>query len=255
MSAHSRPRMTLGASLKLYLGIDDSVAWVRALAETARSHAAVRSGEIRLFVLPSLPALERVVAAIGDAPIAVGAQDLFWEDRGSYTGAVSGQDLSELGCRYVEIGHAERRQIFGEDDLTIRRKFAAAVRNGITPVLCIGESDRQDPRTAAAVCIEQLDSAMSGCDAVRELVVAYEPEWAIGRAEPASADHVVAVVGRVKEHLEHRGLGDAAVIYGGSAKPGLLSALGATVDGLFLGRFAHDPEAFARIIDEAAGIR
>lgn len=252
--AERRP-VTLGASHKLYLDVDDSVAWARAVAEMASNHPAVVSGDVRLFVLPTLPALERVVEAIGDAPIAVGAQDLFWEDRGAYTGGVSGVDLARLGCTYVEVGHAERRHVFGEDDVTTRRKFAAAVRNGLVPVLCVGEEEYQDPAAAAAVCIAQIGSATADVDDLPELVLAYEPEWAIGKPEPASVDHVVAVIKGVRAHLDSRGLHRSAVIYGGSAKPGLLSALGNSLDGLFLGRFVHDPAAFATIVDEAARMR
>lgn len=250
-----RPPVTLGASLKLYMDVDESVAWAAAIAEQARHHPAVISGEVRLFLLPSLPALDRVVEAVGDAPVAVGAQDLFWEDRGSYTGGVSGADLARAGCTLVEVGHAERRQIFGEDDATIRRKFTAAVRNDLIPVLCVGEKDEQDADAAASVCLTQLESASADVEHIPTFILAYEPEWAIGKSEPASVDHVVAVTERLRKHLDACGLEDSAVIYGGSAKPGLLSALGNAVDGLFLGRFVHDPSAFASIIDEAARVR
>lgn len=255
MTNPDQPSVTLGASLKLYLDIHESVAWAAALAETARAHPAVVSGEVRLFVLPSLPAITSVIAAIGDAPIAVGAQDLFWEDRGAYTGGVSGADLAQLGCTYVEVGHVERRRFFGEDDLAIRRKVTAAVRNGLIPVLCVGEDHRQDADAAASACIAQFESATADAEGVFELVLAYEPEWAIGRSEPAPADHVIAVIALLRSHLERSGYSRSTVIYGGSAKPGLLSLLGSSVDGLFLGRFAHSPAAFASIIDEAATIR
>lgn len=247
--------ITLGASLKLYMGIEESAAWAASLAVVARQHDEVLSGRVRLFILPSLPALGRVAEAISGSPIELGAQDLFWEDRGPFTGGVSGSDLASLGCRYVEIGHSERRRVFGESAMTIRRKFAAAVRNELIPVLCVGEERLQDPNDAAAACIEQFESATADCDVSGGLVVAYEPEWAIGADEPASADHVVAVIERLRRHLISRALTDSPVIYGGSAKPGLLSTLGSQVDGLFLGRFAHDSDSFIRIIDEAAGIR
>lgn len=245
----------LGASLKLYLDIDTTVAWARSLAEIVRTHPAVLSGDVSLFILPSLPALDRVIDAVAGAPIAVGAQDLFWEDRGAYTGAVSGTDLTRLGCRYVEVGHAERWHVFAEDDIVIRRKFAAAVRNGLTPVLCVGEEVRLDAHRAAETCVAQIESATADAGDISDLVVAYEPEWAIGQTEPASPDHVTEVVARLRSHLARRGLEGAAVIYGGSAKPGLLSTLGSGVDGLFLGRFAHEPQAFANIIDEAVKVR
>lgn len=240
----------------MYLDVDASISWARQIAGMVSAHAAVTGGAVEVFVLPSLPALPGVIAAIGDAPIAVGAQDLFWADRGAYTGGVSGADLKQLGCRYVEVGHAERRQVFDEDAETGRLKFAAAVRNRLAPVLCVGEADERGVDAAAQTCIAQLEHALSGVGTeIDDLVVAYEPEWAIGRAEPAGAEHVAAVARRLRAHLDARtGIRTSSVIYGGSAKPGLLSALNDSVDGLFLGRFAHDPSSFAQILDEAAAV-
>lgn len=252
-----RSPVLLGVSLKLYLDIDTSVAWAERIAAVAARSPEVRSGAVQVFVLPSLPALPGVIAAIGDAPVDVGGQDLFWQDRGPYTGGVSGADLKRLGCRYVEVGHAERRQVFGEDAATTRLKLAAAVRNGLTPVLCVGESEDRGAEAAAAVCISQLDQALSAVPGggIGDLVVAYEPEWAIGRAEPAPSAHVAAVGRRLREHLDARGdVRAGSVIYGGSAKPGLISTLGGTIDGLFLGRFAHDPDSFAQILEEATAV-
>ncbi|WP_404437898.1 triose-phosphate isomerase [Microbacterium aerolatum] len=253
----ARNPVLLGVSLKLYLDIDESVTWAREIAAIAGAHPSVASGAIRVFVLPSLPALPGVIEAIGGAPVAVGAQDLFWADRGAYTGAVSGADLRRLGCRYVEVGHAERRQVFGEDAGTTRRKFTAALRNDLTPVLCVGERDEQTPDAAAELCIAQLEDALPavGEERIRDLVVAYEPEWAIGRDEPADAGHVAFVTRRLRRHLDGRpNIGSSAVIYGGSAKPGVIGALGDAVDGLFLGRFAHDPDSFELILQEAAAV-
>lgn len=253
-----RPPITLGVSLKLYLDVDSTVAWASAIADLVRTHPAVVDGKARVFVMPSVPALSQVSEAIGDAPMALGAQDLFWEDRGAFTGAVSGADLVGLGCEYVEVGHVERREIFGEGEDVTRRKFAAATRNGLTPVLCVGESHASDVDDAVKTCIAQFESALAGIEegTLPRLVVAYEPEWAIGAVEPAPPEHVVAVVDRLRARIAQTpGLIDGVVIYGGSAKPGLLSKIGDCVDGLFLGRFAHDPAAFARILDEVAVIK
>ena len=254
-----RPPIILGVSLKLYLNIGQSVEWARAAGEIAAAHPAVTGGAVQLFVLPSLPALAGVREALGDAPVAVGAQDLFWEDRGAYTGAVSGSHLREAGCRYVEVGHAERRNVFGEAGDVIRRKFTAAVRNSLTPVLCVGERQKQTPDAAASACVAQLESALNGVEDRPEgtdVIVAYEPEWAIGQTSPATPEHVATTVAALRERLARESwLGPTAVIYGGSAKPGLLSTLGSNVDGLFLGRFAHDPSALKSIIDEAAVLR
>ena len=248
--------MTLGVSLKAYLGVRESAEWAAAIAAHASAHPAVRSGAVEAFVLPALPALAAVSAALAGSPVAYGAQDLFWEDRGAFTGAVSGADLAELGCRYVEIGHAERRSVFGEGEDVARRKLAAAVRNGLTPVVCVGERSRQSAWRAAEVCAAELEHVLAEAEGVGDVVVAYEPEWAIGQADPAPPGHVVDVVRAVRRRAADLPIaGRLTVIYGGSARPGLLGTMAEGVDGLFLGRFAHDPAAFAVMLDEAAAIR
>lgn len=248
----------LGVSLKLYMDVPRTLDWARALATIARERAAVRDGRVRLFVLPSLPAIPGVVEALRGSRVEVGAQDLHWADRGAFTGAVSGADLVWSGCGLVEVGHAERRLLFGEDEGIVRSKVAAAVRNGLTPVLCVGETERLPAAEATRVCIRQVTSALEGLDDVgpTAIVVAYEPVWAIGRPEPAAAAHVLALVGALRDYLSNESrILVASVIYGGSARRGQLRDLGAGVDGLFLGRSAHDPEDLALIIDEAAGPR
>ncbi|UUT36019.1 triose-phosphate isomerase family protein [Microbacterium elymi] len=243
-------------SLKLYLDIPATVRWAHEVAAIARRQASVRSGAVTLIALPSLPALEATRAALEGSGVQVGGQDLFWEDRGAYTGAVSGADLRQAGCRYVEVGHAERRSVFGEDDGVVRRKLAAAVRNGLVPILCVGEQTPDED--AAAACVGQLFSALAGIPdgtVVDELIVAYEPVWAIGAQEPAPAAAVTAVAVAVRAALaDDPRVAAASVLYGGSAGPGLLGTLGAAVDGLFLGRFAHDPAQFERVVEEAAAL-
>ena len=244
--------MQIGVSFKMYLDRRRTRQWCAAAAEIANRHPAVRSGDIELIVFPTLPAMELCMAACADAPVAFGAQDLFWEDRGAYTGAISGADLADMGCTYAEIGHAERRRVFGEDDATIAKKVAAAVRNGLIPWLCIGEPESGTAADAIDFCNRQLDASLAELDGPTPMVIAYEPVWAIGQAKAASAGHVAEVARGIKAGLaEHSGQMDVPVVYGGSAAPGTLGELGTAVDGLFLGRFAHDTAAFEAILDEA----
>lgn len=245
---------TIGISLKMYFSHDRTLRWCEEIAEIARRHPAVRAGVAELFVLPSFTALSPVVEHCRDSPVAVGAQDLFWEDAGAFTGEVSGSVLRELGCRYVEVGHAERRRLFGEDDRTVAAKTAAALRNGLIPVLCLGEEQARGVDDAVRACREQLDSALRTAreaGVLGPVTVAYEPQWAIGAAEPADPEFIGAVCGELREALAaDPASAGSGVIYGGSAKPGLLSALGDSADGLFLGRFAHESAALAQILDE-----
>jgi triosephosphate isomerase len=249
----SKPAL-LGVSLKLYFGHTETLEWCTEVARMARHHQGLQDGDVKLFVLPSFQALVPAGEILADTPVLVGAQNLHWQDRGAYTGEVSGLALSEAGCRYVEVGHAERRRHFGEDDSVVTAKTAAALRNGLIPVICVGEVERGSAADAAAVCVDQLRSALAetgGSDV--PVVVAYEPVWAIGAEHPAAPKHIGAVCTVLREWLggQNRFL-DWSVIYGGSAGPGLLTELGPDVDGLFLGRFAHNVDALSDIIREAA---
>ncbi|MFJ4225238.1 triose-phosphate isomerase family protein [Microbacterium sp. NPDC089695] len=246
----------LGVSLKLYLDVERTRVWAEAVADIARHSIAIRSGAVRLFVLPSLPSLATVQQALIGTPVDVGAQDLHGDDRGAFTGAVSGADLKAIGCRYVEVGHAERKNLFGETTPVVHAKLRAALRNDLIPVFCVGERVEVGPDAAAASCVRQLEDALAAVAEElpgRELVVAYEPEWAIGARRPAPSEHVRVVTASLRARLgAERSLRASSVIYGGSAGHGTLTALGDGVDGLFLGRFAHDPRALSRIIEETA---
>ncbi|GGL03568.1 triosephosphate isomerase [Salinibacterium xinjiangense] len=257
-NAATRP-VVLGVSLKLYMNIAQSAQWARDVATIANGHPAIKSGTVKLFVLPSLPAVPAVSDALEGTHIRWGAQDLHWEDRGAFTGATSGADLREIGCSFVEVGHAERRNVFGEGDDVVKLKLEAAFRNGLTPVLCVGEREKMSAADAASACIAQLDSALATVvrtDSSPEIVVAYEPEWAIGAEMPASPDSVGVVAQALRDRLSGESwLGSSTVIYGGSAQRGTLTSLGNNIDGLFLGRFAHQPGELEHILDEAAGLR
>lgn len=263
MSRPARPagggtneKAIIGVSLKMYFGYERTLEWCRDVASIAAAHPAVRSGEVELFVLPSLPALSDAVRILAPSGATAGAQDIFWEDEGAYTGEVSGKMVAEIGGRYVEVGHAERRRIFGDDDRIIGLKTAAAYRNGLTPVLCVGELNAGSAEEAIAHCTAEIDAALKRAQSLApagRTIVAYEPQWAIGAPEPAAPDYISAVVRGLDEHLRNQpGQEASRVIYGGSAGPGLISQLDMSVAGLFLGRFAHDPEALKTILDETA---
>ncbi len=248
-------KIVIGVSFKLYLSRGETREWCRRAGEIARAHPAVAGGDLELVIFPTLPAMETSMAAVDEAPVAFGAQDLFWEDRGAYTGAISGADLADIGARYAEIGHAERRAVFGETDGVIAQKVAGAVRNGLTPWLCIGEPENGEPDTAAVFCIAQLEASLAALDTPTDIVVAYEPVWAIGQAEAAHPGHIQHVAQALAARLaDDSRITHARVVYGGSAQVGTLAALNGAVDGLFLGRFAHDTAAFGAILDEAAAL-
>lgn len=249
-----RGRFIIGSSFKMYFSRERSVQWSAAVADIVRAHPVTRSGAATVFAIPSFLAVEAVVRTVADSGILVGAQNVHGADEGAFTGEVSAPQIRETGACLVEIGHAERRALFGETDETVALKVAAAWRNELIPVLCIGETRQQDPRAAAAECRVQLAASLAVArrqGLSGELIVAYEPVWAIGADEPAGTDHIRAVcreLGRATAAVDavraHR------IIYGGSAGPGLLPGIADAVDGMFLGRFAHDPDAVRRILDE-----
>jgi triosephosphate isomerase len=238
----------VGVSLKMYFGHAQTLDWISRVGDLARSHPAVQDGSVELFVIPGFVSLAASIRALDGTPVLVGAQDLATEDAGAFTGEVSGVELAEVGARVVEVGHAERRALFGETDEIVAAKTAAALRNRLSPVLCVGETTRTSPEDAADECLRQLTSALAEAPHGR-VIVAYEPVWAIGAAVPAEPAYVRAVCSQLHQAVADRP--DSAVIYGGSAGPGLLAELGDDVDGIFLGRFAHDTDALARVLDEA----
>ena len=233
--------MLVGVSLKAYFGHARTLAWAEAVAELA-TRPAIADGTVELFVIPSFPELAEVGRILDGTPIRLGAQDVFWEDHGPYTGEVTADQLAELGVSLVEIGHAERRRLFHETDEVVAAKCAAASRHGIQPLLCIGERTRGTEREAVSESAAQLASANAP-----DALVAWKPVWAIGAERPAEPEYIRAVCDGLRESL-----GGRRLIYGGSAGPGLLAELHGSVDGLFLGRFAHDAAALSAVIDEAA---
>lgn len=244
----------IGVSTKMYLGYQASLRWlseVRSIVDARPGLGdSVGGAPVRVFVIPSFPVLEAAGRILAGSPVLLGAQNCAWSD-GPLTGEVSPGMLAELGVSLVEIGHAERRKLFSEDDAVVARKVRAAVEHSLTPLLCIGEPDRLDAGAAAAFCVEQARAATEGDPTVlSRLVLAYEPVWAIGAQEPAPPQHVNAVLARIRAELGP----DCPLIYGGSAGPGLLPRL-PDADGLFLGRFAHDAENLGRVIDEALLLR
>lgn len=251
----SQPDLVIGVSLKMYFGQRQTLGWCHAMAALAARHPAIVQGAVELFVLPAAPLIAPVLRVFAGTPVRVGAQNLHSEDAGAFTGEVSGTLLRELGCRYAEVNHAERRWLFGEDNLTAAAKVTACWRNGLVPVLCVGETSQSPPGTAAAMVIAQARQILGLAGSTpNRVILAYEPHWAIGQPEPAPVEHIRQVTASLRRWLASRPRAtqpSSQVIYGGSAGPGLLTSIRDSADGLFLGRFAHDPAAVEAILDEA----
>jgi triosephosphate isomerase len=213
----------------------------------------------RCAVCVPFPYLEQVAARLAGSSIAWGAQNLSEHAAGAYTGEVSGAMLAEFGCRYVIVGHSERRQLFGESDARVAAKFAAARANGLTPILCIGETleAREAGRTEAVVAA-QLDAivATAGAEAMRNAVLAYEPVWAIGTGRTASAEQAQEVHAFLRGRLAQRDASVAQalpILYGGSVKAANAAAIFAMpdVDGGLIGGASLVAEEFLAIVAAA----
>jgi triosephosphate isomerase len=244
------PVTYVGVSTKMYLGYRDTLGWLERLRHEIDTRPALAAGRVVPFVIPSFPVLPAAAGVMDGSPMMLGAQNCGWAD-GPWTGEVAPSMLAELGVHLVEIGHAERRAHFGETDAVVARKVRAADDAGLTPLLCVGEASSAEPRDAAVVVYRQIRAAVGGdWELAGRLIIAYEPVWAIGAAEPADAEYVSDVVNHLRALLSEHGHRELPVIYGGSARPGLLPNL-VGVSGLFLGRFAHDPAKFGAVLDEA----
>ncbi|WP_258360916.1 triose-phosphate isomerase [Moorella sulfitireducens (nom. illeg.)] len=217
----------------------------------------VGATDVEVVVCPPFTAIAAAVNAAAGSNISVGAQDLFWEDWGAYTGEVSGPMLKELGCRYVIIGHSERRQYFGETDATVNKKLHAALRHGLVPIVCVGETlaEREAGNTLDVVG-RQVQEGLQGlaADQVETLVVAYEPVWAIGTGRTATAADAQEVIAFIRETLRAM-YGEKAratrIQYGGSVKPENIAELMAQpdIDGALVGGASLDAVSFAAIVN------
>jgi triosephosphate isomerase (TIM) len=213
------------------------------------------AGDREVLVCPPFTALHAVRPLLAGSAIKLGAQDLQPEAQGAFTGAISPLMLLDAGCSYVIVGHSERRQIFGEQDALINRKLHAALANGMTPILCVGETKpERDAGKAEDVVVGQLRGGLAGVDPAAAIVVAYEPVWAIGTgdtATPSDAQTMHATIRQTLAELLGAAAADATRIqYGGSVKPDNVDELmaQADIDGALVGGASLKADSFLRIV-------
>jgi triosephosphate isomerase len=230
--------------------------------ELARKIAAAMPGlqESTVVLVPPYTALGEVGAALAGSEVRLGAQDLFWEDKGAYTGEVSAPMLKDAGCSYVLVGHSERRQVFGETDESVNRKVRAALRSGLSPIVCVGEvlEEREGGWTMARIDA-QLQAGLRDLSAAElgNIVLAYEPVWAIGTGKTASPVQAEEVHAHIRSRLEasygNAQASCAIILYGGSVKPANSYPLfeQKNIDGFLVGGASLDAGDFAGIVAEA----
>lgn len=213
--------------------------------------------DVDTMIAPPFTALSAVAKVVQGANVALGAQNIFWEDEGAYTGEISPAMLTAAGCTYVIIGHSERRQYFGETDQTVNKRIRAAVNHGLIPVLCVGESEAErDAEETFSVLDRQMENGLEGLTAgeLDNLVVAYEPVWAIGTGKAATSDQAQEVHQYLRSRLVKM-YGDTLakqtkILYGGSVNPNNVKELMAKpdVDGALVGGASLSAETFSRLV-------
>lgn len=239
----------------MYFDHEETVSWARHVRDIVLRSTRVQEGQVELIIFPSFPSISTLANIFRDVPVSVGAQNVAAHRSGAFTGEVGIGSLKQVGCTHIEIGHAERRRIFGESMADIQNKIRLTLESGLTPLLCVGESEQTSPSEAAATCIRYVQDALGHAPTHRtnRVIFAYEPEWAIGAAKPADTGYVQEVTREIRNWISTRPeLAGSSILYGGSAGPGVLSSLASSVDGLFLGRFAHDPKAILEVINEVS---
>jgi triosephosphate isomerase len=228
----------------------------RALAEGIKKEAAGLSDR-EVLISPPFTALATVADVVKGSNVFLAAQDVHWEDKGAFTGEVSAAMLREIGCTHVIVGHSERRQLFGETDETVAKKVKAAQEAGLIPIVCVGESleQREADKTLDVVGAQVRDGLMGqDAAAIRTLVVAYEPVWAIGTGKVATPEQAQEVHAFIRKTLGQIVGEDAAaacrILYGGSVKPDNVDELMAQpdIDGALVGGASLKVDSFARIV-------
>ncbi len=249
-----RRRLVVG-NWKMHGGLDANRVLVEALLREAG-----RSAGAGVAICVPFPYLSQVADLLRGSVVALGAQNVSEHTSGAFTGEVSGRMLGEFGCRYVIVGHSERRALYGETDQQVAAKFRSAVEAGLTPILCVGEQLEERERGATAdVVLRQLDAilASSGASGLSKAVLAYEPVWAIGTgrtAAPAQAAEVHALLRARVAKSDAKVAADLAILYGGSVKGSNAGELFAMpdIDGGLIGGASLKADEFISICEAAA---
>lgn len=211
-----------------------------------------------VVIAPPFTALSSVSGIIRESCISLGAQNLFWEKEGAYTGEISPAMLGSAGCKYVIIGHSERRQYFGDNDDTVNKKIRVALEFGLIPVLCVGESEKErESDHTFSVLDKQLKKGLKGflLDDLETIVIAYEPVWAIGTGKTATKEQAQEVHlflrSLIEKEFGEKLSSSIRILYGGSVNPGNISELMAMpdIDGALVGGASLNPDTFSKIVN------
>jgi len=245
----------IAGNWKMYKTVSEAVVFVKELRTAVKD-----VDRVEIVLAPAFTAVHAVAEAARNTNLGVAAQDLYWEREGAFTGEVSAEMVKEAGAEYAIVGHSERRRLFGESDAIVNRKAMAALGAGLTPIVCIGETlEEREREDTLAVLDRQIKDGLDRMSAeqVAEIVVAYEPVWAIGTGRTATAAQAGEAHAHIRKRVRQWFGADAAekchIIYGGSVKPDNIRELIAEtdVDGALVGGASLDVRGFADIVSRS----
>lgn len=244
----------IAGNWKMFKTVSEASAFVAEVKGTAEVDG------VEAVICASFTNLPALVEAVKDSSIKIGAQNMHWEDHGAYTGEISGLMLKELGVSYVIIGHSERRAYFGETNEIVNKKALAVFKHGMTPIICVGEKlEEREAGSTKDICKTQVEGALQGLDnhQAAEVVIAYEPIWAIGTGKSSTAEDANEVISYIRDVVT--GLFGSTVArairiqYGGSVKPGNIREYMAQpdIDGALVGGASLEPVSFVQLVEGA----
>ncbi|MEO5820458.1 MAG: triose-phosphate isomerase [Vicinamibacteraceae bacterium] len=242
----------LAANWKMFKTVHEAVAYAKEFRALVKS-----VDDVEIVVAPPFTALHAVAEASRNSTVGVAGQDVYWEKEGAFTGQISAGMLKEAGAEFAIVGHSERRRLFGDTDEVVNRKTLAAIQGALCPIVCVGETlEEREGSQTLAVLDRQVKAGLDGLSAeqVGDLVLAYEPVWAIGTGRNATPEQAGEAHAHIRERLKQWFGADAAekchILYGGSVKPDNVAALAALpdIDGALVGGASLDPHGFAKIV-------
>lgn len=245
-------RPLIAGNWKMYKTCDEAISFAAELRERLEGIA-----DRDILLIPPFVSLKPVSEIIRGTNLLLGAQNLFFEDEGTYTGEISPPMIKSVGCSFVLIGHSERRQYFGETDASVNKKVMAALKGGLLPLVCIGESlEEREAGKTLNVVETQMREGLKGLppDEMQKITIAYEPVWAIGTGKTATPEQAQEVHSSIRSHIEkiyNKNIASGTrILYGGSVKPENIDDLMARedIDGALVGGASLKTDAFERIV-------
>jgi triosephosphate isomerase len=245
-------RLMVAGNWKLHKTVDESVALAKELVQ------GFKRDDLDILISPTFPAIYPVAQAVKGSPVLVAGQNLYWQDQGAFTAEVSGPMLKAAGASHVIIGHSERRQFFGETEKTVNLRVNAALKTGLIPIVCVGETlEEREGNQTGDVLESQLAGGLAGLDIAQaeKLIIAYEPVWAIGTGMTATEDQADQAHAQIRAWIGRRFdktvENSARILYGGSVKPANAAGLlhREHVDGALVGGASLTAQDFLGIIE------